>query len=252
MENLMLLKSLGFTEYEARTYLALCELGPSTAREIASYSNLPRNKTYEMLKKLESKNKIQSLPVSPAKFKVLDINQLKDIVSEKKKNIANLEDNLNRLIEESTKPKLKDFKEIFWIIRGKKAIVDKMTKQNLLTRSELLSINRLSVINPVNLRNMKTAIKNGAKVKMLVPFTKNRLKNIKKWASLGVEIKNYDEKRFGAIGTRISVFDKKVVRITFGEPDVSRDEDYITLWAESPHLANILRDYFYGIWKKSK
>jgi sugar-specific transcriptional regulator TrmB len=252
MENFKLLKSLGFTEYEARVYLALCDLGPCTAKEISDYSNLPRNKTYEMLRKLESKNRIQSLPVSPAKFKILDINQLKDIISEKKKELLKIESNVNRLIEESSKPKSKDFKEIFWIIRGKKAIINKMKEQNLKTKNELLSINRLSVANPINLKNMKIAIKKETKVLMLVPNIKKNIRNVKKWQAIGVDIREYDEKRFGAIGTRISVFDKKTVRITFGEPDVSRDEDYITLWAESPYLANIMRNYFYGIWKRSK
>ena len=60
MEKIELLKSLGFTEYEARTYLALSDLGPSSAKEISNYSKLPKNKTYEMLNKMEKKSIIAS------------------------------------------------------------------------------------------------------------------------------------------------------------------------------------------------
>ncbi len=251
MHNINLLKKLGFTEYEARTYVALSELGPSTAKEISEYSKLPKNKTYEMLNKLENKEKIVSLPVTPRKYKILDINQLKENVTDQKKQINLIEKKLNKFIEESSKPKLKEFKEIFWIIRGKKAIIEKMTNQNKKAKKEILSINRLSTANPVNLRNMKIAINNGAKVKFLAPDLKNN-KQALKWQSIGCELRDYDEIKYGPIGTRIGVFDKKIVRITFGEPDVNREEDYITLWAESPHLANILRNYFMNIWNKSK
>ncbi|MBT3720290.1 TrmB family transcriptional regulator [archaeon] len=251
MDSLNLLKNLGFTEYEARVYLALSELGPSGAKEISNYSKLPRNKTYEMLNKLEKNKKIVSLPVSPKKFKILDINQLKEEVSQRKKSINLLEKNLGKFIEESNKPKLTEFKEIFWIIRSKKAIIQKMSAQNKLCKKEILSINRLSISNPVNLRNMKNSISNGLKAKMLVPNTKENT-HVKKWIDIGVEIREYNESKFGPIGTRLSVFDKNTVRITFGEPEVYNDEDYITLWAESPHLANILRNYFMNIWKQSK
>ena len=251
MNNIDILKNLGFTEYEARTYVALTELGPSTAKEISEYSKLPKNKTYEMLNRLEKNKKVISLPITPRKYKVLDINQLKDEVKEKKKQVNLIEKNLNKFIEESSKPKLKEFKEIFWIIRGKKAIIEKMTNQNKTCKKEILSINKLSTANPVNLRNMKIAIDNGTKVKMLVPDIKHN-KLIKKWLAIGCMIKEYNEKKYGPIGTRISIFDKNTVRITFGEPDVNRVEDYITLWAESPHLANIMRNYFYNIWRNSK
>jgi sugar-specific transcriptional regulator TrmB len=251
MDNISLLKNLGFTEYEARTYVALSDLGPCTAKEISDYSKLPKNKTYEMLNRLEKKKKIMSLPITPRKYRILDINQLKNHIEDKKKSLKLIEKNLNKYIEESKKPKLKEFKEIFWIIRGKKAIISKMSAQNKYCKKEILSVNRLSKAYPENLRNMKHAIKNGTKAKFLTPIEKSNPQVLKKWKSIGVEIRNYDESKYGSISTRFGVFDKKIVRITFGEPDVNRPEDYITLWAESPHLSNMLRNYFYNIWRKS-
>lgn len=251
MDNLELLKKLGFTEYESRVYLTLSELGPSSAKEISDYSKLPRNKTYEMLNRLEKKKKIISLPITPKKFKILDISQLKDEIEIQKKSLIILEKRLDELIVENAKPKLKEFKEIFWIIRGKKSIIEKMSLENKKCKKEILSINRLSTSNPVNLRNMKHSVDNGTKIKMLVPNIENN-PHVKKWKSIGVEIREYDETKFGPIGTRLSVFDNNIVRITFGEPDVNREEDYMTLWAESPHLANILKNYFMNIWEQSK
>jgi len=78
MDQLKTLQKLGLTEYEARAYLALARLGPSTVREIVLESKLPRNKAYEALQRLEEKNKVVSLPVSPKKFKITGIEFFKD------------------------------------------------------------------------------------------------------------------------------------------------------------------------------
>ncbi|NTV23472.1 MAG: TrmB family transcriptional regulator [Nanoarchaeota archaeon] len=249
MDNLSLLKSVGFTEYGARAYLALSELGPSTVNEIAYHSKLPRNKAYEILSRLESEGRIASLPVTPRKYKIVDTGSLKKDIQEKKKRLNQLEKDVDRFIQESARPRLNEFREIVWIIRGKKGIIDKMNSQNRKSRQEIISLNRLSVASPKLLKDMQSCISRGVKVKMLVP--PGNIKNRELWVKTGVEIRTYDEKIFGAVGTRFSVFDKSIARITFGEPDVLKEEDYITIWAESHHLANILRGYFFEIWRKS-
>ena len=55
MDGIKTLKKLGLTEYESRAYLSLARLGPSTVKEIVLDSNLPRNKAYEALQRLETK-----------------------------------------------------------------------------------------------------------------------------------------------------------------------------------------------------
>ena len=64
-----------------------------------------------------------------------------------------------------------------------------MSAQNKLCKKEILSINRLSISNPVNLRNMKNSISNGLKAKMLVPNTKENT-HVKKWIDIGGENKS--------------------------------------------------------------
>ncbi len=43
------LKNLGFTEYEAKTYLALLQQSPLTGYAVARISGVPRSKIYEVL-----------------------------------------------------------------------------------------------------------------------------------------------------------------------------------------------------------
>jgi sugar-specific transcriptional regulator TrmB len=71
------LAKLGFSNYEARAYTALLQDNPLTAYEIAKKSGIPTSKVYEVIRKLEDRNTVQSIrakrsrlyiPVSPDEF----------------------------------------------------------------------------------------------------------------------------------------------------------------------------------------
>jgi sugar-specific transcriptional regulator TrmB len=49
------LRKLGLTEYEARAYLSLAELGPSSPRDVAQRAKIPYPSAYDALKTLVSK-----------------------------------------------------------------------------------------------------------------------------------------------------------------------------------------------------
>jgi len=49
------LRRLGLTEYEARAYISLAELGPSTPRDVAQRARIPYPSAYDALKTLVSK-----------------------------------------------------------------------------------------------------------------------------------------------------------------------------------------------------
>jgi sugar-specific transcriptional regulator TrmB len=55
------LTKLGFSEYEAKAYIALLKENPLTAYEIAKISGIPTSKVYEVIKKLENRQTIQAI-----------------------------------------------------------------------------------------------------------------------------------------------------------------------------------------------
>lgn len=55
------LKSIGFSDYEARAYIALLKNNPATAYEIAKSSGIPTSKIYEVLSRLNEKGVILEL-----------------------------------------------------------------------------------------------------------------------------------------------------------------------------------------------
>ena len=73
------LVKLGFTETDAQVYVYLTTEGPRKAKTIAEALNLNRQKLYDTLKKLRSKDIVNASPEYPTRFsavlfeKVLDL-----------------------------------------------------------------------------------------------------------------------------------------------------------------------------------
>jgi sugar-specific transcriptional regulator TrmB len=245
MDALQLLKKLGMTEYESRAYLSLARLGPSTVREIVLESKLPRNKTYEALQQLENKRKVASLPVFPKKYKILNPEMLKEEVKD-------LNNSINDFIKLVENPKSSEFKDLFWIIKGKKAIEEKLALHNTKVKKEILACNNLSKPLYSNLRTMREGIKRGMKVKMICSFDKKRTHIYKEWMKVGVSLRVFNKAKFGPLLPRITIFDGETARLTIGEPEVKQEKDYITLWTESKVFAQMLRNHFMNMWLQCK
>lgn len=62
------LQTLGFTEHEARAYLALDEAVAKTAYEVARLSGLPKSNCYDVLRSLSLKGAIQTVSQEPSKY----------------------------------------------------------------------------------------------------------------------------------------------------------------------------------------
>jgi HTH-type transcriptional regulator, sugar sensing transcriptional regulator len=68
---------LGFTEYEAKTYLALIKNGPSSGYEVARLSGVPRPNVYAALEKLRDRGAVgQSLKADAALYSAIPISDL--------------------------------------------------------------------------------------------------------------------------------------------------------------------------------
>lgn len=245
MDEIKLLRKLGLTEYEARAYVSLARLGPSTVREVVLDSKLPRNKAYEALQWLENENRVISLPVSPRKYKIADPELFKEEIKELNTSV----DALIRLVEQ---PKETPFRDLFWVIKGQRAIEEKMAAQNAKSKREVLSCNNLSRPIPKNIRIMGEAVKRGVRIKIICNFDENKVPSYREWMKTGAKIRVLNTKRFGPLLPRISVFDGEIARLTVGKPEVEKEEDYLTLWTESKVFARMLKNHFMNMWKNSK
>ncbi|NNK77681.1 MAG: TrmB family transcriptional regulator [Litoreibacter sp.] len=62
------LKLLGFSDYEARIYLAVLAKSPATAYEISNNSGVPRPNTYSVLKALAARKAVLPVSTNPIKY----------------------------------------------------------------------------------------------------------------------------------------------------------------------------------------
>lgn len=67
------LRDLGLSEYEARVYRALLDVGPTTAKELSRASEVPMGRIYDVLASIETHNLVRSQSASrPKKYAAVE------------------------------------------------------------------------------------------------------------------------------------------------------------------------------------
>lgn len=109
---------LGFTNYEARTYLGLLRSNPATGYEVSQQTDVPRSVIYSILRKLESMGVVVSIHDKPRRYIPLSPKQLLSLLeSDFSKRISSLKEDL---INFNNKPE----SEGFWNIRGYESLME--------------------------------------------------------------------------------------------------------------------------------
>ncbi len=115
------LLKLGFTSYEARTYLGLLRNNPATGYEISQQVNVPRSVIYTILRKLETMGIVISIHDKPRRYIPLSPKQLISLLeSDFSKRVSSLREDLFNF---NNKPE----SEGFWNIRGYESLMELCT-----------------------------------------------------------------------------------------------------------------------------
>jgi sugar-specific transcriptional regulator TrmB len=86
------LRRLGLTEYEARAYVSLAELGPSTPRAVAQRAKIPHPSAYDALKTLVSKGWAETASSRPTIYSPKSPESIgKETIASLKEDFAQLE-----------------------------------------------------------------------------------------------------------------------------------------------------------------
>ncbi|MCK4640881.1 MAG: TrmB family transcriptional regulator [Candidatus Marinimicrobia bacterium] len=115
------LNKLGFTNYEARTYLGLLRNNPATGYEISQQVDVPRSVIYTILRKLEAMGIVISIHDKPRRYIPLSPKQLIPLLeSDFSKRVSSLREDLFNF---NNKPE----SEGFWNIRGYESLMELCT-----------------------------------------------------------------------------------------------------------------------------
>jgi sugar-specific transcriptional regulator TrmB len=94
-DRIQRMRDYGLTEYQARVYLALLDLGSTPAAPIPAISRVPRSRVYSILQELNEKGLTQVLPERPLRYKPVPLaTYLREVVQEQKKRAKLLEASL--------------------------------------------------------------------------------------------------------------------------------------------------------------
>lgn len=123
MEILDVVKNLGFTEYEAKAYLALLSESPLTGYAVAKNSGVPRSKIYEVLETLTARGDVLVSPGEPPLYRALPAKNLIAMrKSRAEENFLEAERSLERF------EKTPGDRENIWNITGYEAILHKVNE----------------------------------------------------------------------------------------------------------------------------
>ena len=121
MEIKDLMKSLGFTEYETKTYIALLKEHPVTGYAVAKNSGVPRSKIYEVLDSLAVRGDVLISDGNPPLYEPLPVKELIDRRrKEAERSFADAEETLTSLEASPVD------RENIWNIKGREAILQKV------------------------------------------------------------------------------------------------------------------------------
>ncbi len=247
MDKLRFFKSLDFTEYESKVISSLLRLKIVTTKEISFDSGVPQNKLYSILKKFESLGIVEIIPEKLKKFKLINLKTfLNKKLNEKEASLRSLKNNSKSI--ESLKES--DEQNLFSIIKGQQAIMNKIAENNKNIKKEIFSVQRNWKVWGNGLRELQKTVKKGVDVRFIGIVDDETRKRALEWKKTGAKIKAYN-KKFGEYPLRFTIFDGKEARITIGKPEISAPENYITIWTTSKPMINVLKKQFLEMWKES-
>lgn len=82
------LREFGLSEYAARAYLALLDLGTTEARDVSGLSKVPASKIYHILDQLHEKGLVEILPEFPRKYAPVPFEDYLDRIQAEHENAA--------------------------------------------------------------------------------------------------------------------------------------------------------------------
>ncbi|MHA1226569.1 MAG: TrmB family transcriptional regulator [Candidatus Hodarchaeales archaeon] len=165
-ETIMALKYFGLSEYEARAYTTLVSIISGTATEISLAANIPRSKTYEILKKLAAKEFIEIISGKPLKFKILPP---QEVFNKAKKEIIQALDLAESELKSIYEDQISKVPAPIWIINAPEKIIRKEIEIIQRANNAIFIFGGLSFKGEMEQlkRELEKAIKRGVTVKIL-------------------------------------------------------------------------------------
>ncbi|MCR4401398.1 MAG: TrmB family transcriptional regulator [Firmicutes bacterium] len=229
MDALAALASLGFTEYEAKTYVALLRASPATGYQISKEAGIPRSMVYEALGRLVNKGAVLTLQHGDVtRYAPIPVNALLDNMRHR------YEEAIDAAHESLARYETLIPLDQAWNIEGRDAILGKARDMIGGAKGELLLA--VGDRNLVDLMpSLREAHERGVRVRVLLSGDAE--------CDFGTIVHHPQaESAFQQLG-------KSIVVVADGSQALvgGTDADDTAVWTGNPHLVFIARQY---IWQE--
>ena len=254
-----LIKRMGYSDYEAKCYLALFQKESLTVSEIARLANIPRPSAYDALEKLLAKGLCASLPGRRKRFIVTNPRFLKEKLREDYhdylKAVDTLTDELEMLYEENrTDDNPLEYVEV---LKNSGQIKKRFYELAIESKEEVLILTKSSKAHPYRFQRgiieyVKKVLEKGVRVKCVYELWPEKednalmLKDIQQYVKVGEQSKIIDN-----LPIQLAIFDSKISMFTLHDLNPKRALSTVQV-IEHPAMAEGLKSLFESMWNKAE
>ncbi|HLE96885.1 MAG TPA: helix-turn-helix domain-containing protein, partial [Candidatus Thermoplasmatota archaeon] len=142
-DRILRLREFGLSEYAARAYLALLDLGVTEARDISKLTKVPSSKIYHILEQLHEKGLVDILPEFPKKYAPVPfseyLDKLQSVHRKAADEIVRDREDLARLFSVIGTVEVGD-RGNFSVVRGRRNVLEKKLELGNGAKRELLGM----------------------------------------------------------------------------------------------------------------
>ena len=251
------LKDVGLNSYEAKIWTALLSRGVATAGELSDIANVPRSRSYDVLESLEKKGFIIMKVGKPIKYIAVSPSE---VIERVKKKIHNDTESQLKMLEELQDSNVfnelsmlhtqgveaTDPSELSGSFKGRDSIHNHLEAQIKKARESIVLMTTAQGLERKykNIgKQLKKASRNGVKLKIAAPITKENYSYAKELAKFA-EVKHIDSPG------RLLVVDKEDLSCMLLD-DAEVHSAYDTaVWMKSPIFTNTFLNMLNNSWDK--
>ncbi len=232
-----LLRRLGLSEYEARTYLALVAKGSATVREIRELAGIPYAREYDVLESLERRGYVLAQPGRPRRYiAVAPREVLERELESVRRAVEELSSSLSRIY--SAPGGGGSIHEAVWVIRGRQNIAERCRSMVNTAEAEIL----LMGSNPVRCAELVEALERasarGVRIRALGDFSAETERMLDK---AGVEHRRYIHEH-----SCFLLADQRELILSAGDPL----QEESAIYNRSSACIKLYRSYFEHVWQE--
>ncbi|MDX1610724.1 MAG: helix-turn-helix domain-containing protein [Candidatus Thermoplasmatota archaeon] len=254
-QHMQKIQDYGLTEYEARAYLALLELGGGTAREVASLSRVPRTKIYQVLDDLHSKQLAEMIPERPKKYLAVPFEEyLARFESDYKERLERIAED-RKLAREELIPSTgheQTSTGTFQVFKGRKNVTTKVEEMLIGAEEEVFHIGTAAAAKRFQYHTPVLAelVEKGVDIRVMVPCDGT---NESALEELSESCTITDRPNEGA-GAAILVVDNKTALVWHPVPDDGHvfQGDDIAMWTDDEVVVCDLKAGFETTWSEAE